>query len=109
MAQKRKYIKFVTPAGIARWPKLHKKDVYEGKETKYNMGVYFDDAAWAKVKAAIKDAKTEIFGNKKPKGFPIKKDKESGNQYLQVSSHKKVPLFKAGKRPLAKFPESTIL
>jgi hypothetical protein len=107
MTTKRTYIKFVTPKGYARWPKLHKKDVYQGNETKYTMGILFDEAEWAKVKDGIKDARGKCFpSGKKPKGLPLKKDPKTGETYLHCSSHKKVPLFR--KRG-DKLPEKTIL
>jgi hypothetical protein len=112
MAERKKvYVNFVTPLGTARFPKLHKKDVYKGKETKYVLDIVFDDAETAKVKDAIKAAHKQIFGSEKPESTPWKKktDKKTGQpvEYLHATTKNICPLFM--KDGQTKLPEGKIL
>lgn len=108
MADKKTYISFMTPLGRARYPKLDKQDVYEGKEVGYKLDIVFDDADLAKIKKAIEDAQKQLFpnGQKKNKNTPIREDKD-GNEYVTFKSYQKVPLF--GAKGSQKLPEDTIV
>lgn len=104
---KNEYISFITPLGRARYPKLDKQDVYEGKEVGYKCGIIFDEDDLATVEAAFDDAVKQLFPKgKRPKGTPLRQDKD-GNPYVEFKSYQKVPLFAA--KGNKKLPEDTRL
>lgn len=105
---KQEYISFVTPLGRARYPKLDKQDVYEGKEVGYKLGLIFENDDLKKVEKVFEDAIKQLTGGalKKGKATPLKEDKE-GNAYVEFKSYRKVPLFAA--KGGVKFPEDTKL
>jgi hypothetical protein len=111
LADKKVYVNFVTPPGTARFPKLHKKDVYKGKETKYVLDLTFGPEEAKIVKAAIKDAQKKIFGSTAPDGHPWKKktDKKTKEdiEYFHTTSGRVVPIFM--KDGQTKLPEGKIL
>lgn len=102
-------ISYVTPLGRARYPKLDKQDVYEGKEVGYKLGIIFDDADFKRVENAINEAIAKLAPEgklRKGKATPIKEDKE-GNQYVEFKTYQKVPLF--GAKGSVRLPEGTIV
>lgn len=106
---KQDYISFVTPLGRARYPKLDKQDMYEGKEVGYKLDIIFDDADLAKVQAFIDDAVSKLAPNgklAKNKQTPIREDKD-GNSFFTAKSYNKVPLF--GTKGNVKLPDTTIV
>jgi hypothetical protein len=103
---KQQYFDIVTPLGKARYPKLDKQDVYEGKEVGYKIGVILSEADLAKVEAEVEKV-TKAGGftdRKRPKFTPIREDKD-GNPYVEFKSYKLVPLF--GPKGGVKLPEDT--
>lgn len=96
MSKKTEYINFKTPIGKARYPKLEKQDVYDGKEVGYKFGLILEDADLAQVQAQVDEAVKTLLGSPKngPKFTPIREDKE-GNPYVEFKSFKKKPVFTA--------------
>jgi hypothetical protein len=107
---KQQYINLVTPLGKARYPKLAKQDVYEGKEVGYKCGITFDDEkVQAKFEAQVEEAIRTLLptvGRKGPKFSPMREDRD-GNTYFEFKSYKKVPLF--GAKASEKLPEETVV
>lgn len=91
-----------TPFGVAKYPKLDKKDTYQGKETSFNCTLLLDAASFAKFKEEF-DAKIEgeRFSVKKPK-LPFKRgeDEEEGLFLLKASSNYKPSVFDSKKQEL---------
>lgn len=95
-------IYITTPFGVAKYPKLDKKDTYQGKETNYNCSLLLDAESFAKFKEEF-DAKIadERFSVKKPK-LPFKRgeDEEEGLFSLKASSNYKPSVFDSKKQEL---------
>lgn len=91
-----KKIRFITPAGIAVWPKLDVPDVYQptdkqGKpkgepKVQYICRVKFSDADLAKVTAQVEKWTEELSPG--GKNSPIVKDKKTGELTLKATSGK---------------------
>lgn len=86
--------RFITPAGIAVWPKLDVPDVYQpldkqGKpkgaaKTQYIIRVKFSDADLAKVTAYVEKKTEELSPG--GKNSPLVKDKKTGEITLKATS-----------------------
>jgi hypothetical protein len=106
---KNEYVSFVTPLGRARYPKLDKQDVYEGKEVGFKIGLMVEDGDLARVQKTIDDAIKQLAPKGKlnnGKKTPLREDKD-GNAYLEFKSYRKTPLF--GPKGSQKLPENTKL
>jgi len=105
---KKDYYSFVTPLGRARFPKLDKQDMYEGKEVGYKLGIVFEGEALKKVQAEVEKAIAALTGGsglKKGKKTPLREDEKNDTTYFEAKSYKLVPLV--GAKASQKLPAGT--
>jgi hypothetical protein len=91
--------RFITPVGIAVWPKLNEVDVYQPTDKKgrpngaekrrYLTRIRFEDEDLAKVQAFLKQKAKELLPDVDNPKLPIKKDKKDGSLTLEATSGEK--------------------
>lgn len=91
--------KFITPVGIAVWPKLDEVDVYQpvdkkgrpngAEKRRYITRIKFSDTDLATVQAYLKQKAAELLPDAENAKLPIKKDKKTGELSLEATSGEK--------------------
>lgn len=91
--------RFITPVGVAVWPKLNEVDVYQPTDKKgrpsgaekrrYITGISFEAEDLAKVQKFLKAKAKELLPDVEDPKLPIKKDKKDGTLRLEATSGEK--------------------
>jgi hypothetical protein len=91
--------RFITPVGLARYPKLDEVDVYQpldkkgkpsgAEKRRFITGIIFSDTDLAAVQARLKAKAAELLPDCESPKLPIKKDKKTGQLFLEATSGEK--------------------
>jgi hypothetical protein len=91
--------RFITPVGLARYPKLDEVDVFQpldkkgkpsgAEKRRYVTGIIFSDTDLAEVQAKLKAKAKELLPDCENPKLPIKKDKKTGQLFLEATSGEK--------------------
>lgn len=92
------YINFVTPIGIARFPKIDAPDTTgQYADNKYKTELVLDDADTKAFKKVLQDAVKQLLPNEKNVRIPIKTSKKDGVVSFIFKSHKKPVIVDAAR------------
>lgn len=91
--------RFITPVGIARYPKLDAIDVFQpldkkgrpngAEKRRYITGIIFSESDLEGVKSKLSAKAAELIPDCENPKLPIKKDKKTGQFFLEATSGEK--------------------